>query len=126
MFASTADTPAVPVDRHAAAKAGIPPQGRTAGRNDPSREFIKLRGSWKDRRGMVEPVDAREHDPLDDQDDLYDTLAIKLTGWTLRSSEDGEEVPASREEIAKLLADGRRMNEGLSPEGLEFYPSGTD
>jgi hypothetical protein len=75
---------------------------------------------------MVEPVGAPEHEPLDENDTLHDALATKPTGWSLRDSESGEEIESSREEIAQLLAAGRRMRAGLPPEGLEFYPSGSD
>jgi hypothetical protein len=67
-------------------------------------------------------VDAPEHDPLDDQDDIYSALSLQPEGWTLRSSEDGAEVPVSRDQVAQLLRDCKRMSAGLAPEGPEFYP----
>jgi hypothetical protein len=70
-------------------------------------------------------VDDPERDPLDEDDDLHSALAIKPEGWSLRSSETGEEVPVSREEMAGLLAAGRRMRVGLGPETPEYDP-GTD
>jgi hypothetical protein len=57
-----------------------------------------------------------KHDPLDADDDVYSALALSPDGWVLRDSQTGEEYPVSREELARLLADRRRMLAGYDPE----------
>jgi hypothetical protein len=47
--------------------------------------------------------------PLDVEDDLYDPLAVREGPWAPRSSEPGEEFRVTREQLAELLADGRRQ-----------------
>jgi hypothetical protein len=61
-------------------------------------------------------TDSTRHDALDPEtDSLYDALAIKSEGWTLRDSATGEEFEVSREQLAQLLADNRRRLERDNP-----------
>lgn len=59
--------------------------------------------------GMTEPQSAGVHDPLDEDDDIYDALAINET-WFVQD-EDGTLLPISREQIAQALAWRRRLAE---------------
>ena len=60
---------------------------------------------------MTEPHSARGHDPLDEYDDIYDALAVGEGEWCLRDSDTGEEIPVTRQQLAQLLADRRRVVE---------------
>ncbi len=50
------------------------------------------------------------HDPLDQQDDIYDALSLREGPWFMRGEGD-ELLPISREQIAQALAWRRRLAE---------------
>lgn len=51
----------------------------------------------------------REHAPLDEQDTIYDALAVREGPWYLRDSDTGDMIPVTREQLAQLLADRHRL-----------------
>ncbi|MGZ4254811.1 MAG: hypothetical protein ACXVS6_22680 [Solirubrobacteraceae bacterium] len=53
-----------------------------------------------------------EHDPVDEDDDLYSALAAHEGPWVIGDPDDGEMLPISREQIAQALAWRRRLANG--------------
>lgn len=50
-----------------------------------------------------------EHDPIDEDDDLYSALAVHPGPWLIGDPGDGEMLPISRDQIAAALAWRRRL-----------------